>query len=84
MKQINNLNEALELLNTNILIASNYNIKRIFFMKSNNKILVINENIKCYIKEKYNNIFIVETLDKKVMSFTYGDIITKTIIIDYL
>ena len=42
------------------------------------------ENIKCYIKEKYNNIFIVETLDKKVMSFTYGDIITKTIIIDYL
>ncbi len=49
MKQINNLNEALELLNTNILIASNYNIKRIFFMKSNNKILVINENIKCYI-----------------------------------
>ena len=49
MKQINNLNEALELLNTNILIASNYNIKRIFFMKSNNKILVINENIKYYI-----------------------------------
>ena len=42
------------------------------------------KNIKCYIKEKYNNIFIVETLDKKVMSFTYGDIITKTIIIDYL
>ena len=44
---------------------------------------ILSENID-YIKEKYNNIFIVETLDKKVMSFTYGDIITKTIIIDYL
>lgn len=42
------------------------------------------DNIKCYIKEKYNNIFIVETIDKKIMSFTYGDIITKVIIIDYL
>lgn len=49
MEQIINLNEALELLNTNILIASNYNIKRMLFIKSNNKILVINENIKYYI-----------------------------------
>lgn len=59
MEQIINLNEALELLNTNILIASNYNIKRMLFIKSNNKILVINENIKYYItiQEFINDFF---------------------------
>ena len=59
MEQIINLNEALELLNNNILIASNYNIKRMLFIKSNNKILVINENIKYYItiQEFINDFF---------------------------
>lgn len=41
------------------------------------------EYFDCIVKEKYNNVFIVETKEKMIKSFTYGDILTKTIIIDY-
>lgn len=49
MKQITNANTALKLLDEYVLIASNYNIKRCFFVKSDDKILVINDNTKYYI-----------------------------------
>ena len=38
-------------------------------------------NVK--IKETYKNIFIVETNKTEIKSFTYTDIMTKTIKIDY-
>ena len=43
------------------------------------------ESYNVRIKELYNYIFLVETLDKKanIKSFSYSDIITKTIKIDY-
>lgn len=53
-------------------ITINYNIGR-------NKI----EKINAKIKETYNNIFIIETNKTEIKSFTYTDIITKTIKIDY-
>lgn len=49
MEQINDIHIALELLKTNILLATNYQNKRLFFLKSNNMILVINETKKYYI-----------------------------------
>ena len=42
------------------------------------------ERYKVKIKELYNNIFLVELKkDKQIKSFSYNDIITKTIKIDY-
>lgn len=44
------------------------------------------ENYNVRIKELYNYIFLVETLDEinsEIKSFSYSDIITKTIKIDY-
>lgn len=52
MEQITNVKDALEFLDNYILIAKNYNIKSCFFIKSNDKILVINENSKYYISRK--------------------------------
>ncbi|MEG0909300.1 MAG: Veg family protein [Bacilli bacterium] len=40
------------------------------------------ETFEAIIKELYDNVFLIETLDKKVKCFTYGDILTKTIIIE--
>lgn len=43
------------------------------------------ENYKVIIKELYNNVFLVEMDDsiKQIKSFSYSDVITKTIHIDY-
>mgnify|MGYP003304573737 CR=1 FL=1 len=44
------------------------------------------EKYHVIIKELYNNVFLVETQDKQytqIKSFSYTDIITKTIKIDY-
>ena len=42
------------------------------------------ESYNVKIKELYNYIFLVETIDKStIKSFSYSDIITKTIKIDY-
>ena len=58
-------------------IGNNVTIK---YNMGRNKI----EKYKVRIKETYNNVFIVEIENKKeIKSFTYTDIITKTIKIDY-
>ncbi|MBO5183112.1 MAG: Veg family protein [Bacilli bacterium] len=43
------------------------------------------EKYKVKIKETYRNVFIVELIDEKkqLKSFSYADVITKTIKIDY-
>ncbi len=41
------------------------------------------ESYNARIKELYNYIFLVETINKEIKSFSYSDIITKTIKIDY-
>lgn len=41
------------------------------------------ESYNAKIKELYNYIFLVETINKEIKSFSYSDIITKTIKIDY-
>ena len=63
--------------NVNNNIGNNVIIK---YNMGRNKI----EKYKVRIKETYNNVFIVEIENKKeIKSFTYTDIITKTIKIDY-
>ncbi len=44
------------------------------------------EKYRVRIKEAYKNIFIVELVDKsfEIKSFSYADVMTKTIKIDYL
>ena len=41
------------------------------------------EKYDCFLKELYNHIFIVELKNTFVKSFSYSDIATKTIKIDY-
>jgi len=41
------------------------------------------EKYKVKIKELYDHIFLVEGKDSQIKSFTYTDVITKTIKIDY-
>ncbi len=57
-------------------IGNNVTIK---YNMGRNKI----EKYNVKIKETYKNIFIVETNKTEIKSFTYTDIMTKTIKIDY-